>query len=474
MRNALFAGSFALTVKVAVAVALMLPLSGRAADPPPPNIVLMLADDMGYGDLGCYGCPDIQTPNIDGLAKEGLRLTSYYANGPECTPTRTALMTGRYQQRVGGLECAIGLAGVGRYDDAIRLAEKHQLGLPAEQNTLVHGLAARGYATAICGKWHLGYEPQFLPLRHGFGYAFGPLGGAVDYFHHTEPGGGPVLYQNDQPVRREGYMTDLIAEEACGFLRRTKDKPLFLYVPFNAPHSPFQGPNDRQPEPVSSEGMGRGSRAKYVEMVERLDDRIGTILKTLEETGAAANTLVIFASDNGGPMHSRNDPFSGRKGTTYEGGIRVPCILRWPGKLAAGSESSQVAMTVDLTASILNVAGTLRVPSSGTRVESSDGTRSVPTTVDGIDIVEHLRSGKPDMPRTLYWRQRRGEVTWRGVRDGDWKLVSKQDGSQRQDWLFDLAKDRAEKSDLAASRPTDIRRLQDLLAKWEEDVRPTR
>ena len=455
MRNAFVAGSFAL----AVAAALLLP-SSRAADPwPRPNIVLLLADDMGYGDLGCYGCPDIKTPHIDALAKQGLRLTSYYANGPECTPTRTALMTGRYQQRVGGLECAIGLAGVGRYDDAIRLAKEHQLGLPAEQNTLLQGLSASGYATAICGKWHLGYEPQFLPLKHGFSYAFGPLGGAVDYFHHTEPGGGPILYQNDQPVRRDGYMTDLIADEACGFLRRTKNQPFFLYVPFNAPHSPFQGPNDKRPEPISSEDMGRGSRAKYIEMVQRLDDRIGTILKTLDETGAAANTLVIFASDNGGPMHSRNDPFSGRKGTTYEGGVRVPCILRWPGKLTAGSESSQIAMTVDLTASILNLAGAMP---------------PVNRPLDGIDIVEHLRSGIPEMPRTLFWRQRRGEVTWRAVRDGDWKLVSKQDGSQRQDWLFDLRKDRAEKSDLAASRPTDMQRLRNLLAQWEDDVKPNR
>jgi arylsulfatase A-like enzyme len=184
-----------------------------------------------------------------------------------------------------------------------------------------------------------------------------------------------------------------------------------------------------------------------------------TILKTLDETGAAANTLVIFASDNGGPMHSRNEPFSGRKGTTYEGGIRVPCILRWPEKLAAGSESSQVAMTVDLTAAILNLAGAKPLPN---------------LPLDGIDIVELLRSGMPDIARTLFWRQRRGELTWRGVRAGDWKLVSKQDGSQRQDWLFDLAKDRAEKNDLAASHPADMQRLHEMLGKWEDEVKPTR
>lgn len=423
-----------------------------------PNIVIILADDMGYGDLGCYGCPDIRTPHIDALARQGVRLTTFYSNGPECSPTRTSLMTGRYQHRVGGLECAIGLGNVGRYDDAIRLANQHELGLPVQRSVLARALKDAGYATAICGKWHLGYEPKFLPLKHGFDYAFGPLGGNIDYFHHHEPGGQPMLYQNDQRVERKGYMTDLIAEEACNFLRRTT-QPFFLYVPFNAPHSPFQGPNDGGQPPLTSENMIRGSREKYTEMVERLDDRIGTILKSLDEIGAASNTLVIFASDNGGPQFSRNDPFSGRKGTTYEGGIRVPCILRWPGKLPAGAESSQVGITMDLTASILNLAGA-KPPMN--------------QPLDGIDIVQHIRDQKPNVSRTLFWRGRRGETTWRGVRDGDFKLVSRQDGPKRQDWLFDLKPDIGEKNDLSASRHDELKRLQSLLSRWEEDVKPAR
>src|SRR5262245_60973580 len=165
-----------------------------------PNLLVILADDLGYGDLGCYGCPDIQTPNLDRLAAQGVRFTSFYANGPECTPTRTALLTGRYQQRVGGLECAIGLGNVGRYAAAIRLRKSNDFGLPAEESALPRLLKQAGYTTAVCGKWHLGYEARFLPLRHGFDYAFGPLGGAVDYFHHREPDGEPMLYQNDQPV----------------------------------------------------------------------------------------------------------------------------------------------------------------------------------------------------------------------------------------------------------------------------------
>jgi arylsulfatase A len=449
-------------VPLSLAILSFVPLlcaSLLAQDRRQPNVVLLLADDMGYGDLGCYGCPDIKTPHIDSLAKQGVRLTSFYSNGPECTPTRTGLMTGRYQQRVGGLECAIGLAGVGRYDDAIRLAEKHELGLPPEQSVLAKSLKDAGYGTAICGKWHLGYEQKFLPLKHGFDYAFGPLGGGIDYFRHHEPGGEHMLYQNDQPVHREGYMTDLIAQEACEFVRRSKDNPFFLYVPFNAPHSPFQGPDNTPVEPLTADNFNRGTRATYIKMVERLDDRIGTILKTLEETGAAANTLVIFSSDNGGPANSRNEPFSGRKGSTYEGGIRVPCLLRWPGKLAAGSESSQVGITMDLTKSIVNLAG---------------AKSHADYPLDGIDIVAHLLERKSEMPRSLLWRQRRGQVTWRGVRDGDLKLVSKQDGNAREQWLFDLSIDAAEKTDLTNSRPADARRLHELLARWEEQVKPTR
>lgn len=461
----------AYVLNCAAAALLVLAVALPARAQTKPNVVLILADDLGYGDLGCYGCPDIRTPHIDALARQGVRLTDFYSNGPECSPTRTGLMTGRYQQRVGGLECAIGLAGVGRYDDAMRLSDQHELGLPPERSVFAKALKDAGYATAICGKWHLGYEPKFLPTRQGFDYFFGPLGGGIDYFRHNEPGGEPMLYLNEQKVQRDGYMTDLIADEACSFLRRAKDGPFMLYVPFNAPHSPFQGPHDQSTKPTTAENFNRGSRATYIKMVERLDDQVGAILKTLDEIGAANNTLVIFNSDNGGPQHSRNDPFSGRKGTTYEGGIRVPCILRWPGKLTAGTESSQAAITMDLTASVV---GTLRVPTT------SDGARSLPTTkgptadFDGIDIVEHIRQQKSDYPRSLFWRQRRGNVTWRGVRDGELKLVSKQDGTQRQDWLFDLRSDPAEKTDLSAVRPAELRRIQELLVRWEREVKPNR
>ena len=181
-----------------------------------PNIVLIMADDLGYGDVGCYGCSDIRTSAIDSLAVEGVRFTTFYANAPECTPTRTALLTGRYQHRVGGLECALGIGNVGRYDDAIRLRQTNDLGLPAKETSIARILKSAGYATAICGKWHLGYEEKFSPNHHGFDHAFYALGGGMDYFHHVEPPPSNMhaLYLNGKPVRRKGYFTDLLTDEA--------------------------------------------------------------------------------------------------------------------------------------------------------------------------------------------------------------------------------------------------------------------
>jgi N-acetylgalactosamine-6-sulfatase len=446
---------------VAVSLGVTLLCGPAAGQVPParPNVVIILADDLGSGDLGCYGCPDIRTPHLDRLARQGVRFTSFYANGPECTPTRTALLTGRYQHRVGGLECALGLGNVGRYDDAIRLRQSNDLGLPAAESALPRLLKGAGYATAITGKWHLGYEPKFLPNNHGFDYAFGPLGGAVDYFHHVEPDGAPMLYQNGQPVRRTGYMTDLITAEAEDVIRRSKDRPFFLYVPYTAPHSPFQGPGDKPERPLTLEEGQRGSREVYRAMVERLDQGAGKVLQALDEAGVAERTLVIFASDNGGPRHARNAPLAGGKGGLFEGGIRVPCIVRWPGVLAAGTESNLPALTMDLTASVVRVAG-------------AEPPKDRP--FDGIDILRSLETKQPAPARPLFWRARRGDRTWWAVRDGALKYVARRDGDQMQEHLFDLARDPGEKDNLLARRPDDVRRLKGLLAAWEKDVQHAR
>ena len=425
-----------------------------------PNIVLIVSDDQGYGDLSCYGASDLKTPHIDGLAAEGVRFTQYYANGPECTPTRTALMTGRYQQRVGGLECAIGTTNVGRYDDAIRLAEAHDLGLPVEQSVLPSALKQAGYAAAAYGKWHLGYEPKFLPRRHGWDHFVGILGGHCDYYHYCEITGVKTLHENETPISRDEYMTHLITNESLRFLERQDGrKPFFLYVPYTAPHSPFQAPNGRKPARVPKEDWNKGTREQYCVLVEEMDKGVSQILRTLKAKGFASNTVVIFASDNGGATQASNAPFAGHKGGLYEGGIRVPCIVRWPGVLHAGTVCDQVCITFDLTCSILRIAGAK--PPAGRKL-------------DGIDIFEHVEQGRPRLVRTLCWRARRGERTWRAIRDGDVKYLSRQDGDERQEWLFDLARDPGEKADLLAVRPADVERLKAILSIWERDVRHSR
>ena len=434
-----------------------------AAEPPRqsrPNIVLIIADDLGYGDLACYGSTDTRTPVVDRLAAEGVRFTNYYANAPECTPTRTALMTGRYQQHVGGLECAIGTGNVGRYDDAIRLADQHDLGLPVSETTIIRLLKQAGYTVGGFGKWHLGYEPKFGPLEHGFDHFFGPLGGGVDYYYHCEWDGVHMLYENQRPVRREGYLTDLITDGAVEFVRRYKSpKPFFLYMPYTAPHTPLQGPDDKPPAAKTQEDWNQGTRETYVSMVERLDWGIGKILAALDDRGLAQNTLVIFFSDNGGTKMADNGPFSGYKGGLFEGGIREPCIVRWPGVLPEGKVTHQMSITLDLSRSIVRVAGA-ELPED--------------RPFEGIDVLKHLEEGRPPQPRTLFWRQRRGERTWRAVRDGPLKHLTRRDGDRFQEYLFDLEADPGEKNNLLVSRPEDAARLKRLLAEWEESVRPSR
>lgn len=434
-----------------------------------PNIVLILADDLGAADLGCYGARDIRTPEIDRLAQQGVRFTQFYSNGPECSPTRTALLTGRYQQRVGGLECAIGIGSVGRYDEAIRLAAQQELGLPMNETSIARMLKSAGYATAMAGKWHLGYEDKFSPNRHGFDHAFYVLGGGMDYFHHVEdpPGFQPVLRLNEKPINRQGYFTELVANEGVRWIREwrvdNRSQPFFLYLPFTAPHSPFQGPDDARPEPLPADSplwnQGKAPPKVYAAMIESLDRAVGRVLSTLNELRLAENTLVIFMSDNGGTASARPAGLRANKSTTFEGGIRVPAIARWPGVLPAGTDYGHPGITFDLTASIARIAGV--TPAKG-------------RPFDGVDILRYAQTGSAPPARTLFWRGRRGERTWRGVRDGALKYVSQQDGAKVEEWLFDLTRDGGEQHSLIAERPTDAARLRTKLAAWEIEVKPVR
>ncbi len=423
-----------------------------------PNIVMILADDLGYGDLSSYGHPHARTPVIDQLAKDGVRFTQHYANGTECSPTRTAFLTGRYQQRVGGLECAIGTGNIGRYDDAARLAKARDLGLPADQSVLPGGLKERGYKCGIIGKWHLGYEPHFNPMVYGWDDFFGYMGGNVHYFNHRETSSLHVLYDGNLPVHAEGYMSDLITERSIRFIKANKDNPFFLYIAHESPHFPFQGPGDKE-KVVDASNWNTPDEPTYVAMLEDLDAQVGKVLIALENEGLTRDTIVVFVSDNGGYGKIANmGPLNGAKSTTLEGGIRVPMVIRWPGRITPGKTCNQTCVTFDLTYSFLGVAG----------ADTSF------LDLDGMDIIDHVVSGKRDFHRNLFWRGKRGERVWSAVRSGDMKYVRKQDNGKIEEWVYDLSKDIGEKEDLAASKTEILKGLKDLLSKWECDVKPIR
>jgi len=429
-----------------------------------PNIILILGDDLGYGDLSCYGSSNIKTPNIDKLAKEGVRFTNFYANAPECTPTRTALLTGRYQQRVGGLECAIGLGNIGRYPESLALSDKGELGLPIRFNVLPTILNEKGYHTAIIGKWHLGDAAQFSPAAHGFNYSIGPLGGAVDYFHHSEPVGvfmgtkmygDTDLYRNGNPDDRDGYyMTHLITDESVEWINNQKEnQPFFLYVPYTAPHEPLQGPDDYSPDKMTMKGWGEGNKETYTKVVEEMDKGVGKILAKLDEKGFTDNTLVIFFSDNGPTDKGSAGPFSGHKGEVFEGGIRVPCIIRWPGKIEPDISSDQMAISMDITASISEII-------------NADPVKPL----DGIDLIGHVANKKNDYQRTLFWRKLRGKSVLKAVREGNLKYVKNTDNNETKEYLFDLTADPAEINNLKESKKIEFNKLKKLLEEWEGEV----
>jgi arylsulfatase A len=421
-------------------------VDAQSPAPERPNIVLIITDDVGYGDIGSYGAPDIKTPNIDSLAKAGVRFTDFYANGSTCTPTRAGLISGRYQQRY-ALERPMGHAGTA----------DGKLGLPAAGHSLPQLLRNHGYATGLIGKWHLGYLPQFSPRAHGFDSFFGFKSGYIDYYQHTDNSGQPDLFEGETPVTTTGYMTDLITERSVKFINDHAKRPFFLEVAYNAAHWPYQVPDHPSTAPRNAAHMlpydeHTDTREAYVKIMERADQGVGRILAALDKHGLASGTLVVFTNDNGGEWLSRNAPLFNRKFTLYEGGIRVPAIVRWPGRIPAGVVSSQVGITMDLSATFLAAAGA-PVPAG--------------TTLDGIDLLPLLAAGAKPVSRTLFWRVATAGLNQRAVRDGDWKLLM--EGGARL-MLFDLSKDLGERTDLAASNTAVVRRLHQQLLAWEKDV----
>ena len=424
--------------------------ASSAQQPARPNVVVFIMDDLGYGDVGSYGAPDAKTPNIDRLAREGVKLTDFYANHANCSPTRTAFITGRYQQRY-GIESPL------RHDDT-----RH---LPPSDTSLPRLLKTTGYATGLIGKWHLGKDAASGPNRHGFDEFWGFRRGGVDYYtHHVATPAAvrldaPIhdLYHNEEPTTSTAYLTDEITRRAEAFIQQRADGPFFLEVAYNATHWPYQRPDLPEGQRGWSHYRESGTRADYVAMLERADHGVGRILDALDRLKLAPNTFVIFTSDNGGEWLSRNAPLFHRKNTLWEGGIRVPLLMRWPARLGAGVTSSQVGITMDLTATIV-AAAEVRPPAN--------------YRPEGIDLVAAVQKGTP-VERTLFWRLPPAPnaagtplVTQRAVRRANWKYID----DRGQYFLFDLRADSGERNDVAQQHADLMRELRDLMAKWEADV----
>ena len=406
-----------------------------------PNIVLIMADDLGYGDLGCYGSDWISTPNIDALAKNGLRFTDYHSNGAVCTPTRAALLTGRYQQRAG-------LEGVIYVKPPTR-----QEGLAPAEITFAEALKPAGYKTCIVGKWHLGYEKMYNPVRQGFDEFRGYVSGNIDYISHYDNAGIYDWWHNLELVEEPGYSTDLITKHAVRFIKENQDQPFCLYVAHESPHWPYQGrrsKGDRFEGSTSKEVPGHGldpnPKAAFKEMIEVMDEGVGDIIKTLRDLNLQQNTFVFFCSDNGGdPPWGDNGVLRGHKGQLWEGGHRVPAIAYWPGRIKPGVTDA-AAMSMDLFPTMLGIADAPPPEKS----------------LDGLDLSPVLFEKRELPSRDLFWRYRKQKA----VRRDRWKLVVEAEKT----FLFDLKNDLGERRNIAEEKPEIVAELLQALASWEADI----
>ena len=401
-----------------------------------------MADDLGYADLSCYGRKDYQTPNLDKLCSQGIKFMNAYAAAPVCTPTRVAFFTGRYPAHL----------NVGLYEPIAEGRKDSLVGLSPANNSIGTLLKNAGYETNLVGKWHLGYKPEFSPMTNGFDYFFGCHAGAIDYISHANQRGKPDLYENDRPVRVEGYSTDIFTEKAIEIIKSPHEKPFFLALMFTAPHWPWQGPGDK-PYPDTMRWVSGGSPATYAAMMKSLDDAVGKIVKTIDDLKQSNNTVIIFTSDNGGERFSDNGIYQGRKMTLWEGGIREPAFVRWTGKIKENSITNQVTTTMDWTATILSVAGAKTDPKF---------------PLEGIDIMPILMGKQKEVDRTLYWRifQRNQQ---KAVRDGKWKYFQDEKGNE---FLFDLSVDPTEKNNLKDKLPAVFTGLKNKFGQWEKTVLP--
>ena len=427
------------------AALLLLGCTAAVEEEQPLNFVVIMADDLGYGDLSTYD-GWIDTPNLDRMAFEGLKFTDFHSNGAVCSPTRAALLTGRYQQR----------AGVPVVIFAPEDRPTHVDGLQDVEWTFAEALREAGYATAIFGKWHLGYYPQYNPTRHGFAEFKGYVSGNVDFFSHVDGAGRFDWWHGAEQSREQGYVTTLINRHAVRFIEERGDEPFCLYLAHEAPHFPYQGPED---DPAGFRKVGGFSgrqdlsdeqiRQRYYEMVAEMDRGVGEILDTLNRLGIAERTLVLFFSDNGATPDGSNGALRGHKASVWEGGHRVPAIAWRPGAIPAGGQTDQLATTMDIWPTVAELAGIEARPDR---------------PLDGVSMVQTLRGSSVQ----------RGPVFWSfmdglAMRDGNWKLVAGEDGDE-QPQLFDLSTDLAEQTNLAEQEPERTATMLEQAREWLEEV----
>ena len=421
-----------------------------------PNVVLIMADDLGYGDISALKDGWIETPNLEQLAEEGMRLTDFHSGGPVCSPTRASLMTGRYQQRAGLEEVVYAARGRNRHH-----------GLHQKEFTIAELAKKAGYQTGVFGKWHLGYRKRYNPTRNGFDRFQGFVSGNVDYFSHRDGIGVHDWWSGDEKTREEGYSTHLITRHAVQFIEENRNRPFFLYVAHEAPHWPYQGPDDA----VIRTGEGEKARtpprqtddvdyvrSRYRQMVREMDDGIGQLMSALQEHDLTENTLVLFFSDNGPKKpYGSAGGLRGWKGSVFEGGHRVPAVAWWPGRVEAGSRSDELAITLDVLPTVADVIGA--EPPEGVEL---DGMSLAPALLDDEDLPK----------RSLFWQWQDQQA----VREGDWKLVRNafEANSDRERLkearLYNLAEDPDESNDLSAEHPRRTARMEAALDDWREDV----
>ena len=408
-------------------------VAGAAENNKQPNIVLIISDYMGYRDIEPYGATDIRTPALSRLAAEGITLTDFYAAAPVCGPARAALYTGQYPARIG-------------FEKNIRTEAD---GLSASVPTLPRWLKEAGYRTALFGKWHLGHADDFTPNAHGFDEFFGHHQWTVGYYNHKTENGEPGLYENDRSVEREGYLTDLLTDEAVDFIGRNQDRPFFLTLAYNAALPPYQPPG--MPEAKWDDGwdVNTATRNDYIRMVERMDEGIGKVLDTLDTLDLEENTLVIYLYDHGGRHLVNSAPLFHGFANVWEGGIRIPAILRLPDVIPANERSAMPGIAMDLTATILDVAG-ITDPL---------------TSLDGISLIPYLKKEQPPLHRQLYWRADLYDFGKQlAIRDGQWKYV--EHGNTQ--FLFDLTTDVGERHNLFYEHTDIVNRLRTDLDTWQE------